>query len=382
MSLKKQFPVSNLIMLFLPVLIISCITVIMMTLFLSKYMHTKIIIGGSDINNIFELIPVIKNIFDTNPAVIKFFICWVLISTVVIFTTTTVITRHLSKNILMPISYLKDAAQSIEDGDLSGEVLSCRYDEISELCNAFDNMRKKLKESKEKEYKMNEERKMLLAHMSHDLKTPITSIKGYAQGLRDGVASTPEKQKQYLDTIISKADILQNLAGNLSEYSHLELNKTDFKFQTGDFVDFVREAATAFSADFEKAGITVLQKLPDEKIMINADFDKLFRVFSNVFDNALKYRRPESREIKVSVFRGDGGVYAVIEDDGIGIAPEKTKQVFDNFYRVNTARTMNVKGNGLGLGIARLIIEKHSGRIWLSPADKQGTKVTIYLNIR
>ena len=138
----------------------------------------------------------------------------------------------------------------------------------------------------------------------------------------------------------------------------------------------------AYSADFEKAGITVLQKLPDEKIMINADFDKLFRVLSNVFDNALKYRRPESCEIKVSVFRGDGGVYAVIEDDGIGIAPEKTKQVFDNFYRVNTARTMNVKGNGLGLGIARLIIEKHSGRIWLSPANKQGTKVTIYLNIR
>lgn len=379
MSLKKQFAVSNLTMLFLPMLIIGCISVVMLTLFLSKYLHAEITIEGSNINNIFELISVVKNVFGTSPAVMHFIICWALLSTAVVFTTTTVITRHLSKNILIPISTLKQAAKSIEDGKLDGEVMSCKYDEISELCNAFDNMRKRLKESREKEHKMNEERKMLLAHMSHDMKTPITSIKGYAEGLRDGIASTPEKQRLYIDTIISKAEILQNLAGNLSEYSHLELNKTDFRFKSGDFTDFVREAASAFSADFEKAGITIRKNIPNEKIMIAADFDKLFRVFSNIFDNALKYKRQDSRELILSVFRGDGGVYATIEDDGIGIAPEKTKQVFDNFYRVNTARTMNVKGNGLGLGIARLIVEKHGGKIWLTPGEKVGTKVTIYL---
>lgn len=379
MSLKKDFTISNLIMLFVPVLIIGCAVAIVFLYMLSKYMQSNLAALGSNAANPIDLIYAVKTLIGENPSAVKIVMELSLFSLIVIFFVTTLITHRLSKNVLLPIESLKAAAKNIESGDLDEEVLSCKYEEISQLCVEFDNMRKRLKESRMKENRMNEERKMLLAHMSHDLKTPITAIMGYAQGLQDGIAATPEMQKRYIDTIIAKAEILQNLAENLSEYSHLELNKTGFYFRKGDYCDFISEAVDCFAADFEKVGIRLVKNIPTGAVEITADFEKLFRVFSNIFDNALKYRKADSKEIRVSVSERDGGVYTTIVDDGIGIKASEIESVFDDFYRVNEARTMNVKGNGLGLGIARLIVEKHRGKIWLSPSDCGGTCVTVYL---
>ena len=122
-------------------------------------------------------------------------------------------------------------------------------DEIDVLCQSFDSMRRTLKSAADKEKYMKEERSMLLANLSHDLKTPVTSIKGYIEGIRDGIADTPEKQKRYLDTIYSKAGMIDDMVNNLSIFSKLEMSKLNFEFTTGDINLFLRDFAEDFRLD-------------------------------------------------------------------------------------------------------------------------------------
>ncbi|MBP3360896.1 MAG: HAMP domain-containing histidine kinase [Clostridia bacterium] len=379
MTLKKKFTIMNLVMLILPVMIISIVTAMLFILFITKHVKTDILISGNSFMNPAELGKSMSEYMYSNPVAIRFVAAWTIFCIFVIFITNTIIAYRLSQSIINPVSELKSAAKKIEHGDLDFEIMGCSYEEINSLCTVLNNMRIKLRESREAEKRMTQERSMLLAHLSHDLKTPITSIKGYAQGILDGVASTPEKEHSYLETIIAKTNILENLAGNLSEYSHLELSKTEFKFTVSDFCDFISEIYLAYKNDFEKYGIALHADIPKEKYPVNADFEKLYRVFSNLLDNAIKYRSPDSREASIRLLRKNGGIYTVIEDDGIGIADDKIDKVFDDFYRVDTARSMNIKGNGLGLGIARQITEKHGGKIWLRSGDSGGTAAIVYL---
>ena len=226
---------------------------------------------------------------------------------------------------------------------------------------------------------------MLIANISHDLKTPITSIKGYVEGIKDGVADTPEMLERYLNTIQTKANTLEAMVNNLSEYSKLDLDSAPYDIQVWDIRGFVRSVLEEFSIDLSRAGIEldIGENLSGcEEIYVRFDCEKLNRVLSNIISNSIKYRKPDiPGKLSVELIENDGWVILSFSDNGIWISKQEEKKVFETFFRADPARNLNVSGNGLGLSIACRIIKEHGGKIWMrSGGDKNG--VTVYIRLK
>lgn len=224
------------------------------------------------------------------------------------------------------------------------------------------------------------ERNLMLAHISHDLRTPVTAIKGYAEGLIDGVASTPDMQRRYAETIEQKAQTMERMIEQMSNFSELELGRMSFDFVTGDIFDYLRTLCDDFRVDLERVGADFEAVIPSDKLDVRLDPEKLGRVFQNILSNAIKYRSPERKlSVKLTAERTPTGVHIIISDNGRGIAQSDAEKVFEGFYRGDPARTAGAAGHGLGLAIARQIMQKHGGRIWITGRVGEGTDVHITL---
>lgn len=378
MKIKNKFTLYNIIMLITPIILIGVISVCFLIIFILKYPVEELHITRASMLDPVVFSQAFGEFFKSNPGAVFYAVLWVVICAVLIVASTTIATGLMTKSVEKSINDLAQAAEYIRAGNLDFEVMGSDYDEIDKLCTSFDAMRKELKYANEREKYMKKERSMLLANISHDLKTPITSIKGYIEGIRDGVASTPEKMNSYLDTIHAKAEVIDDMVNNLSMFSKLELSRLTFDFEQGDFNAFLRGFAGNYKIDFEKNDIRFFDKISDVKAVVKIDYEKMSRVFANIIDNAVKYRNGDTPMLEISTFLKDGGVYAYISDNGIGIEEDELKNVFEGFYRVDSSRS--IKGSGLGLGIVKQIVEKHGGKIWLkSEGIGKGTTAVVYL---
>lgn len=369
-SLKGRFIKTTILMVIISAALVTLLTLLLLLLFSIKepYGFTRVlealkeIFGGG---------------FGTEDALFFYAVLWALLSMLVVTLTSIALSAKLSRDVLLPLKELKTAADKITEGDLNFEVMACDDMELNDLCSSFDEVRKKLKYNREKEYEIKEERNMLLANLSHDMRTPITTIKGYLEGIKDGVANTPEKMDKYLDTIYSKALVLQKLVDNMAEYSELELGRMQYAFEFINFNEFFQELIEGYEQDVSEVGITLESSITKEKIIIVGDTAKLKRVFDNLMNNAVKYNK-EKGVITVTVETEGNGVLMCISDTGHGIKNSDINKVFDGFYRGDAARS-NIKGNGLGLGISKQIVEKHHGKIWIKSQEGIGTDVFVYL---
>ena len=307
-------------------------------------------------------------------------VLWAVLAVTMVLMTCTFLSAKLSRDMLKALKQLRMAAEKIKDGDLNFEVMACRDQELNDLCNAFDEIRKKLKANEAQERRSNKERNMLMANLSHDMRTPITTIKGYLEGIKDGVANSPEKLDKYLDTIYSKTIVLQKLVDNMAEYSELELGRMQYAFGFIDMTEMLTELAEGYKTEAQEQGFQMESHIIPEKMIIVGDKSKLKRVFDNLMSNAVKYNR-EGGTISISMGQERKGALICISDTGKGIKEKDIGKVFDGFYRGDAARS-NIKGNGLGLGISKQIIESHHGKIWLKSAEDVGTEVYIYLPLR
>ena len=378
MKIRQKFSFYNLIMFLAPVLMIGVVSVVFLIIFIMKFPVEELSLSRAALLNPVTLIRAFGQFFKNHPGSISYVFLWLLICTVIIAVSTTVVTRLMVRSIERPIKSLTDSVESIKNGCLSFEVMGSDYDELNELCEGFDEMRRGLIAADEREADMKRERSLLIANTSHDLKTPITAIKGYIDGINDGVADTPEKLKRYLDTIRRKADTIDNLVNNLSIFSKLELSHLEFSFAEGDLREPLRDVLEGCRLDLDSAGIQLEAELGDEPLIVRMDAEKLRRVFSNIIENSIKYRRPESEKLTVKARKSGGSVYVFIEDDGMGIEPAELNKVFDSFYRTDESRTSQIKGNGLGLGIALQIMRRHGGKMWLK-SDGLGKGTTAIL---
>lgn len=378
MKIKSKFAIYNIIMLITPILLIGVISVCFVLIFILKFPVEELNISRPSMLDPYVFSQAVGEFFKSNPSAIFYVVLWLTICVLLVVLSTTVATRLMTKSIEHSINDLARAADYIRADNLDFEVMGSEYDEIDMLCNNFDMMRKELKRAREREKYMKKERNMLLANISHDLKTPITSIKGYVEGIQDGIADTPEKMKRYLDTIHTKAEVIDDLVNNLSVFSKLELSRLTFEFKEGDINSFMRDFVDDYRLDLEKNGIKLETDIPTDEVIVRMDYEKMSRVFSNLIDNAVKYRSEDNPTLSVSTMCSDGGVYVNISDNGIGIDENELKNVFDGFYRVDSSRS--IKGSGLGLGIAKQIVEKHGGKIWLkSDGLGKGTTAVVFL---
>lgn len=279
------------------------------------------------------------------------------------------------------LNTLRQAADNLQQGELDFEILSCQEQELDALSQSLEGVRQRLKAAAAAEAAAQEERGLLMANLSHDMRTPITAIKGYVEGIRDGIANTPEKQAHYLDIVYSKTTVLEKLVRNMSDFSEYELGRMQYHFEYVDLAPFLMDLGEEYALEAQGAGMTFTCQVPGGPFVVTADRNKIKRVLDNLLSNAIKYGRPNGA-IALTAEEYEKGLVIQLSDNGKGISTEALRHVFDSFFRADTARTSSVPGSGLGLAICRSIVESHHGKIWLTSEEGEGTRAFVYLPLR
>ncbi len=301
--------------------------------------------------------------------------------TALIMTFTTVIfIGNFKRFFLNPLDKLNDAMNKVADGNLDFSIRTAEKDELSQLCNNFDDMRSRLKESSEEKIRYDNESRELISNISHDLKTPITSIKGYVEGIMDGVADTPDKMERYIKTIYNKANEMDSLINELTLYSRIDTNRIPYNFHRINVNDFFSDCVEEIGLDLESKNIalTYVSEVSEDTRII-ADPEQLRRVISNIIGNSVKYMGKPSGNISITISDHNDSVQVDIEDNGKGIAAKDLPYIFDRFYRTDTSRNSAQGGSGIGLSVVKKIIEDHGGYIWASGNEGVGTTIHFVL---
>ncbi len=283
---------------------------------------------------------------------------------------------------IKPLVKLKEAVEEIGTGNLDTpvEIDESRNDEIGELCHSVNDMREKLSDSVKLKAQYEAENRELISNISHDLKTPITTIKGYVEGLMDGVADTPEKRDRYLQMIYNKANELDTLINELSLYTNITNNTIPYEFHRVSVKDYFGDCMEEIRTDLISHNMTLTYKnYCRDDIIVVVDPDQLKRVINNIISNAIKYSDKENGHIEIYIHETDDMIKVSINDDGKGIDKDSLPHIFDRTYRADNARQSR-GGSGLGLAICKKIVEEHGGEIWATSQVGLGT--TIYFTLR
>jgi len=285
------------------------------------------------------------------------------------------------RSILKPLNILRIGMNQIKDGDLDYSVKSETYDEIGQLCEDFEEMRIRLKELIDNRIQYEEDVKELISNISHDLKTPLTAIKGYAEGLIDGVADTPMKQEKYLKTIMTKANDMSILVDELAFYAKIDSNTVPYTFKGINLREYFDDCIEELVLDLEVKNIDIqYDNEVETSVDVVADAEQLKRVVNNIIGNAVKYMDKLKGTIQIRLHDIGAYVQVEIEDNGIGIPKADIPYIFDRFYRADASRNSKKGGSGLGLSISKKIIEDHAGKIWA--VSELGVGTTILFTLR
>ena len=236
-------------------------------------------------------------------------------------------------------------------------------------------MRQRLKENAEEKLEFDKDNKELISNISHDLKTPITAIKGYVEGIMDGVANTPEKMDRYIHTIYNKANDMDRLINELTFYSKMDTNRIPYTFNKISVTEFFDDCAEELDSELESKSVQFqYSNYVGPEVLVIADAEQIKRVINNIVSNSLKYMG-SSRERRINLRVKDVGdfVQVEIEDNGKGIAAKDLPNIFDRFYRTDASRNSSKGGSGIGLSIVKKIMEDHGGKVWATSKENIGT---------
>ncbi len=283
------------------------------------------------------------------------------------------LTRSLFRHISEPLELLVAGVERVERGDLDTPIAYTGADEFKPACDAVDLMAAKLKTALETEQHRQQSRKELIAGMSHDLKSPLTSIRAYSEALRDGVASTPAQRQRYLDTICRKEQEIEGMVERLFTFSKLDLSEEPLELVCLN----VREAVSAVAADYASQADIRLDTLPDCTVM--ADSNQLQRIVKNILDNAVRYCGRPRPEVCISGAEQGDMLAVSFTDNGPGVAPEVLPKLFDVFYRTDPARRRTQEGSGLGLAIVKRAAEQMGGTAWAELPPDGGLRIVVTL---
>jgi signal transduction histidine kinase len=290
---------------------------------------------------------------------------------IVIITTLTVLTLMVGRSVIRPLRVLEAAARRLGDGDLEPGLLPVNPPEFGRVGAAFDELRRRLKEALLARQALEEERRTWVAAVSHDLRTPLAVVRGYAEGLRDGVASTPQKRDHYQEVILDRVGQLERLSDDLFQWARWDWGPPKLRFEPLDLAAELTAAARAWS-DWPELEIEWTP--PSGSWPIQADALALRRIFDNLARNVVHHTGPRPR-LHVGLVRG----YEVrFRDEGAGIPDDILPRVFERFFRGDPARNPSQGGGGLGLTIARLLAEAHGGSLEAANVDG-GAEFTLRL---
>ena len=293
---------------------------------------------------------------------IVFIITGILAITALLFCSQ-LLTKLLIKKIVQPIEELNLAAKRINNGDLEKKIGYKNKDEFYEVCETFDSMQVHLKDGLERNAAYEKARTEMISGISHDLRTPLTSVKGFIKGMLDGVATTPEKQKQYLEISYKKACDMEILLQKLFFFSKLETGNMPFFKQRIELGKLVENYAKEKQSELQEKKVTVQFDSDKLEHVVNIDIEQMKRVFDNIIENSMKYADIDHLVIQMKISKKNNSECICITDNGRGVEKEKLPHLFEQFYRGDESRNSKNDGSGLGLYVCKYIIEKHGGKI-------------------
>ena len=355
-SLKNKLTLASIIMVVLPVVLTGiCYTGIRMYLFETM---------GA---NVFDSV-------ESPRAVETFFVDMFVAIVFILLFSSFILRRWIDKGMVNPIGELSVAMEEIKKGNLDYRLNNNYSGEIATLFEDYEAMRLRLKESIEEGMENEKTSKELVSNISHDLKTPITAIKGYVEGIMDGVADTPEKMDKYIKTIYNKANDMDSLINELTIYSKIDSNRIPYNFHRINVCEYFSDCIEEVGLDLESKNIELnFYNLVSEDVRVIADPEQIRRVINNIIGNSVKYIDKEKGVIEIRILDVIDSIRIEIEDNGKGISQKDLSRVFERFYRTDASRNSTKGGSGIGLSIVKKIIEDHGGYIWATSKENEGT---------
>jgi signal transduction histidine kinase len=269
----------------------------------------------------------------------------------------------ISRQVVAPVQAMTNASQRISEGNYServqvaGDIVTNEQDELGQLAIRFNQMAARLEQTEAL-------RRQLIGDVTHELRTPLTTIKGYMEGLMDGVL--PSNDETYMQ-IYQEADRLQRLVNDLQELSRVEAGAYELHPKTTSVKALIDLTIDRLGRQFQEKGVAINVQAPPDLPSIRVDEDRIGQVLLNLIGNALQYTPPGGSVSIVATARLKE-MRIAITDTGIGIPPEHLPHVFTRFYRVDKSRSRQIGGSGIGLTIAKHLVEAHGGRIWAESA--------------
>ena len=300
---------------------------------------------------------------------------------IVIYVMNYSLTRYVFRSIIVPIETLVGGVNEIAGGNLEHRIEYGREDEFSTACTAFNKMAQQLSGMVQQKQKDESNRKELIAGISHDLKTPITSIKGHVEGLKKGIASTPEMQEKYLDIIQSKTEDLEYIVRQLFLFSKMDIGEFPFNLVTVDIGKELENMIDGFADEYREKRLDISLKENIQGAFVSIDVVQFKNVVQNILDNSLKYSNVENARADLLCNVSNDTVTITINDNGQGVSNDALGRLFDIFYREDISRNNAKAGSGLGLAICSKIIEGLNGSIAAVNLQEGGLSTTITLPI-
>jgi signal transduction histidine kinase len=265
---------------------------------------------------------------------------------------------------------MSEAAKQIAGGDFEKRVRAKGHDEVSQLADSLNNMAESLDQQERG-------RREFISNISHDLRSPLTSIRGFVQAIKDGAAS-PAKIDRYLDIVLDETDRLSKLANDIVDLSQAEARQLAIEKSIFDINRLIRDTAMLFETQIIQKELNFGLSFADNQNIVSADHEKIRRVIYNLLDNAIKFTLEGGTVITETSVK-DGRVWVTVRDNGVGISTEDQKHIFDRFYKADSSRGLDKRGNGLGLSIVREFTRVHGSTVTLISAPGKGSAFTFAL---
>lgn len=285
------------------------------------------------------------------------------------------LTKFIFKKIEAPLDILVDGVRHIRDGNLDFRIEYSEKDEFKEVCDDFNEMAERLKESVIINQKNEQNRKELIAGISHDLRTPLTSVKAYIEGLLEGVATTPQMQQKYMKIILAKANDIDRMVDKLFLFSKLDLGDCPFYPEKLNVKKEIFSVVSSNEKEYAEKGMNIICDDISSDLYVYADPVQLRSAVTNILENSLKYKNKERVNVVIHCENSDDNVNLIIDDDGPGVSDNALSKLFDVFYRSDPSRNNPNKGSGLGLAITAKILERFNGSISAENLQPNGLRI-------
>ena len=297
-----------------------------------------------------------------------------------VFVTSLLLSRYILRNILLPLRKLRLGAENIREGNYALQLEHKFDDEITPVIEAFNLMTQKLQESVKERKRREDNQRELVASISHDLRTPLTTIKAYVEGLIDGVANSPAKRTRYFQVIKKNADELNDMIEELFLFSKISLGEKAIPLEPINLKEMLEFFVSENNYAWKKAGATVTLKAHDN-IIIMGSYLLLERTLSNIIGNSIKYKPEYEIDCYIKLIGRNKIAILSIADNGSGVPEEDLERLVEPFYRTDKARSRTEDGTGLGLSIAVRAVEMMKGEMRIENVKPHGLMVIIELPI-